>query len=75
VKSGFPLGKRGAGPVGALFGSGVAKFVVFCACTHVAASAATASVLASIFIVGIMFLVARGSWLVARGSWLVVRDS
>jgi hypothetical protein len=69
VKSGLPLGKRGAGPVGALFGTGVAKFVVFCACTQVAVRAATASALANVFMVGIVF-----SWLVA-GLGTQTRDS
>jgi hypothetical protein len=70
VKSGFPLGVRGVGPVGAVFGNGVAKFVVFWACTQVAARAATARVLASIFIVGMMFLVARSA-----STFYVVRST
>jgi hypothetical protein len=49
---GSPSGRRGVGPFGAFFGTGVAKFVVFCACTQaLAARAAIVSALANIFMV------------------------
>jgi len=58
VKSGLPSGVRGAGPVGAERGRGVAKFVVFCACTQaVATRAAPASAQAKVVLFRMYFLI------------------